>query len=96
MAKISKDTASKLAKLARLAISSDQAAKIAVEIESILAYVEQLNEVSVDSLPEVSQVTGLKDVWREDIVVTSKLSQKDLFANAPEVEAGYIKVKRVL
>lgn len=96
MAKISNDAASKLAKLARLAISSEQAKKISKELDAILDYVEQLSRVDVKGVEEVSQVTGLEDVWRKDVVHPSKLTQAQLLANAPATEAGYIKVKRVL
>jgi aspartyl-tRNA(Asn)/glutamyl-tRNA(Gln) amidotransferase subunit C len=96
MAKISNDTASKLAKLARLAITSDQAKKISKELGAILGYVEQLDKVDVKGVEEVSQVTGLEDVWRKDEVIPGKLTQKELLANTPATERGYIKVKRVL
>lgn len=96
MAKISNDAASKLAKLARLAISSEQAKKISKELDAILDYVEQLSRIDVKGLEEVSQVTGLEDVWRKDEVRPSKITQTQLLANAPGVEGGYIKVKRVL
>ncbi len=96
MAKISNDSASKLAKLARLAITARQAKKISAELEAILNYVEQLGKLDVSSINEVSQVTGLEDVWRSDTVKPSKISQTDLLANAPAIENGYIKVRRVL
>lgn len=96
MAKISNDAASKLAKLARLAITSEQTKTISQELDSILNYVEQLSTVNVEGVDEVSQVTGLEDVWRKDEVRPSKLTQDQLLANAPATEGGYIKVKRVL
>ncbi len=57
-----------IAKLARLKLSDDQVSKFAKQIDGVLKYMDVLNEVDTDGVVETSQVTGLKNVSREDIV----------------------------
>ena len=68
---------------------------MAAELGQIVAFVEQLQAVNVDGVAPTDQVTGLVDVWREDVVQPS-LPREQLLANAPAQKDGYIVVKRVL
>ena len=95
MSKIGVTEVQRVAKLARIGLSDEEAARMAVELGQIVAFVEQLQAVNVDGVEPTDQVTGLVDVWREDVVKPS-LSRAELLANAPEQKDGYIVVKRVL
>lgn len=96
MPKISADEVKRIAVLARIGVTDEEAASLSVELGQIVEFVEQLQNVDTKDLPETNQVTGLVDVWREDEVKPSAVSQKDLLKNAPMTEDGYIKVHRVL
>lgn len=96
MAKISQATIAHLSKLARIAITAEASKKIAYELDNIIDYVEKLDKLDTKGVEEISQVTGLQDVWRKDEVKPSQLSCEELLASAPTTEGGYIKVKRVL
>lgn len=96
MSKISLDEMAKVAKLARIELSDVELAGMAVEVSSILDFVEIIQNTDTDGIEPTSQVTGLKDVWREDEIKKSKISPKDLLAGAPEILDGYVKVKKVL
>lgn len=96
MAKVTKADVEHLAQLARIAISSKEAEQMTKELEAILGYVEQLQKVDTKGVEPTSQVTGLVDVWREDVVKKSPLSREQLLGNAPETQDGFIKVKKVL
>ncbi len=96
MTRISRDDITKLGRLARIGISDDVARTLAPQLDSILDYVARLQEVDTEHTETTNQVTGLRDVWREDAVVPSEYSREELLANAPATEDGYIKVRRVL
>jgi aspartyl-tRNA(Asn)/glutamyl-tRNA(Gln) amidotransferase subunit C len=95
MSKIGIAEVNRIAALARIGLTPDEAALMAEEIGRIIDFVEQLSAVDIEGLPPTDQVTGLEDVWRED-VVTPSLSRDILLAGAPVAKDGYIVVKRVL
>jgi len=96
MAEISKEQVKGLAKLARVGLTPNEEVSLAREMTSILNYVSELNEVDTSNVEPTSQVTGLNNVLCEDRVIKSEIGREELFANAPERENGFIKVKKVL
>ena len=95
MSKIGVTEVERVAKLARIGLSAEEAARMSVELGQIVGFVEQLQAVDVTDVEPTDQVTGLVDVWREDVVKPS-MSRDQLLANAPAQKNGYIIVKRVL
>ena len=95
MSKIGVSEVERVAKLARLGLSAEEASRLAVELGQIVEFVERQQSVDVENVEPTDQVTGLVDVWREDIIKPS-LTREELLANAPEQKDGYIVVKRVL
>lgn len=95
MSKIGVTEVQRVAKLARIGLSEEEAARMAVEIGRIVGFVEQLQAVDITGIEPTDQVTGLVDVWREDVVKPS-LPREELLANAPAQKDGYIVVKRVM
>jgi aspartyl-tRNA(Asn)/glutamyl-tRNA(Gln) amidotransferase subunit C len=95
MSKIGTTEVERIAKLARIGLSPEETAKMSEELGRILEFVEQLQAVDIEGVAPTDQVTGLEDVWREDVVVPS-LPREQLLANAPAQKDGYIVVKRVL
>lgn len=95
MSKLGITEVERIAKLARIGLTPAEAEKMAVELSAIVGFVEQLQAVDIEGVAPTDQVTGLVDVWREDVVKPS-LSRDELLANAPEHRDGYIVVKRVL
>ena len=96
MAEISKEQVKGLAKLARVGLTIDEEDSLAREMTSILDYVSELDEVDTKNVEPTSQVTGLRNVLREDNLAISEISREELLANVPEIENGFIKVKKVL
>ena len=95
MSKIGTAEVERIAKLARIGLSPAETSKMSEELGRILEFVEQLQKVDVTGTAPTDQVTGLEDVWREDVVKPS-MPREQLLANAPEQKDGYIVVKRVL
>jgi aspartyl-tRNA(Asn)/glutamyl-tRNA(Gln) amidotransferase subunit C len=96
MADLTRDDVLKLARLARLTITDDEIEKYRKELSEILKYVEQLQQTDVTGLEPTSQVTGLKNVMREDTVEDYGTTPDDLLRLAPKTEDRQIKVKRMI
>jgi aspartyl-tRNA(Asn)/glutamyl-tRNA(Gln) amidotransferase subunit C len=86
----------KLADLARLELSEEEIERYIKELSAILEYVEQLKDVAVDGLKPTNQVSGLKNVWREDKIIDYGYKPEELLKNVPTVQVGYLKVKRMV
>lgn len=91
---IDKETIKNLAKLARIEISPEREEQLAGDVAKILDYVEELKNVNTDGLPEIAQVTGLKNALRGDEPNINPLP-KELIDCAPASENGYVKVKAI-
>lgn len=96
MTKLTRDDVLKLARLARLGLTDDEVAEFGKELSAILQYVEQLSGVDVDGLEPTSQVTGLTNVTRPDVVKDYGYKPAQLLENVPATAKGHIKVKRMI
>ncbi len=85
----------KLSQLARIELSDTEVEKFQKDLSAVFEYVEELKQVNVEGLEEVSQVTGLVNVQREDKVVDHG-NREEIFTQAPEMKDGYFKVKAIL
>jgi aspartyl-tRNA(Asn)/glutamyl-tRNA(Gln) amidotransferase subunit C len=96
MAKLTRDDVLKLAALSKLRLSDDEIEKMRAELSEILNYVEVLDRVETTGLEPTYQVSGLKNVYREDKTKDYGYMPGGLLKNAPEIQDGQFKVKRVL
>ena len=85
----------KIAQLARIELSEQEVEKFQKDLSTVLEYVDELKKVDVEGLEEVSQVTGLVNVQREDKAVIAE-NHDAIFSQAPEMKDGYFKVKAIL
>jgi len=92
---LTKDEVKKIAVLARIELTEAELEKFQSEVSMVLDYVEELKQVNVDGLEEVSQVTGLVNVQREDRAVECD-DREAILSQAPETKDGYYKVKAIL
>jgi len=85
-----------LAKLSRLELTDQEKEKYAGELSVVLDYVEMLNEVDTTSVEETCQVTGLKNVVREDVVEECDEEVKNkIIEQFPDRKGDLLKVKAV-
>ena len=84
-----------IALLARLGISEEEVEKFRGQLSNILENFEILQEVDTSDVQPTSQVTGLRNVVKEDEVIPS-LTQREILANAPQEEEGFFKIRAVL
>jgi len=92
---LSKEEVIKIAELARIALTEAEVEKFQKDLSKVLEYVDELKKVNVEGLEEVSQVTGLVNVQRED-KAEETLVREEILSQAPEVKDGYFKVKAIL
>ncbi len=76
-------TVKRVAHLARIAVTDEEAARMEGELNTILGFVEQLSEVDVDGVEPMTSVMPMAMKKRED-VVTDGSKAEDIVANAPE------------
>lgn len=95
MSRISMDQVKHVAHLARLAITEDEAANLTKQLDAIITFAEQLNELDTDNVEPTSHVLELKNVLRED-VAKKGLPREDVLKNAPDHQDGQIKVPSIL
>lgn len=85
----------KLAALARIDISSEEQKSLLAEIQSILKYVEQVQDVKAAEGPR--EAGAHRNVMRGDTNPHESGIHTDmLLAEAPGTENGYVKVKKIL
>ncbi len=86
-----------IAKLANLFIDVGQQDLFASQLTAILAFVSKLQEVSTQNTEPTAQVTGLVNVYREDVIDESRiLTQEEALANAKATHNGFFVVPAVL
>lgn len=84
-----------IAKLAALNLDKSEEKKYEEQLESILGYVNKLQEVNTKNVRETSQTTGLKNVSKKD-VPSSSLSQNDSLNQAKRKQNEFFLVKGIL
>ncbi len=92
---IDKDTARRVAHLARIKVEEDQLENLAGELSGILGFMEQLNEVDVDGVDTMTSVSPM-DLKRRDDVVTDGNMQAKILSNAPDAREGFFAVPKVV
>ena len=96
MSTITNDDVRHLAQLSSLQMSDAEAELLRVGIEKIINYINKLDELDTDGVEPTYQVTGLQNVWRDDEIIDSSVSQQQLLALAAEQSDNCVKVPKVL
>ena len=92
---IDKATVVKVARLARIAVSDDEAEALRGELNTILGFVEQLNAVDVEGVEPMTAVVHVPMKERADVVTEGGQTEKVL-ANAPLREGSFFAVPKVV
>ncbi|MFA6194792.1 MAG: Asp-tRNA(Asn)/Glu-tRNA(Gln) amidotransferase subunit GatC [Patescibacteria group bacterium] len=93
---ITREEIKHIAELSRLELSEEEMTKFGGQLDSILKYISQLNEVDTKNIEPTAQVSGLSDIWRADDVHEWNQEEVEAALNQGEREGGQVKVKRVL
>ena len=88
-------TVKRVAHLARIAVPEADLPKLQGEINAILGFVEQLNEVDVSGVEPLTSVMPMAMKQRDDVVDDGEIAEK-VVANAPASEDDYFMVPKVI
>jgi aspartyl-tRNA(Asn)/glutamyl-tRNA(Gln) amidotransferase subunit C len=88
-------TVKRIGRLARIRIEEDEVEKYAAELNTILGFVEQLNEVDVEGIEPMTSDTPMTLRRREDKVTDGGYPEK-IVANAPLSEDEFFEVPKVI
>lgn len=90
---VTKDDVRKVARLSRIAVTDDRLDNLVDELNGILGWIDQLNEVDIEGVDPMTSVVETRLPMRED-VVTDGDKAADVLANAPKSEDGFFVVPR--
>jgi aspartyl-tRNA(Asn)/glutamyl-tRNA(Gln) amidotransferase subunit C len=83
-----------LSRLARIDIADDEKQKMLTDMQAILSYVSEINEVSGE---RTYGAESFYNVVRDDVATNETASKTvDILANAPKTNEGYVEVEQVL
>ncbi len=89
------DTVRRIAHLARIAVKEEEVEHLGAELNAILAFVEQLQEVNVEGVEPMTSVTPMAMKMRADVVTDGGIAA-DIVRNAPASDANFFLVPKVV
>lgn len=91
---ISEDDVRYVAKLARLRLEQDEAARMTGELATILAHIDKMSELDTSDVPPTAHVLDVVNVTRPDTPRPS-LPRSEALRNAPAVSGESFRVPRM-
>ncbi len=88
-------TVRRIATLARIALPDDEVEHLQGELNAILAFVAELDEVDVSGVEPMTSVMPMRMRLRTDAVTDGEIAD-DIVANAPVTEDHYFVVPKVI
>ena len=88
-------TVKRVAKLSRIAVGEEEAVRMMGELNGILGFVEQLNEVNVDGIEPLTSIVPMAMKKRADVVNDGDKAG-DIVANAPASDDNFFQVPKVV
>ncbi|MHC1592877.1 MAG: Asp-tRNA(Asn)/Glu-tRNA(Gln) amidotransferase subunit GatC [Methermicoccaceae archaeon] len=95
MALISREDLEHMGWLSRLALTDEEKDVFAHQLNTVLQYFNQLDEVDTEGVEPTYHVLRMDNVFRKDAVEPS-LTQEEVLSNAPRVEKDHIRAPRIL
>ena len=92
---VSLDEVRHLAALSEINLDDNELTSLTTDIDNIVGYIHQLDELDTDNVEPTFQLTGLQNVWRDD-AIEPQLPREKLLALAPAAEDNQVKVPKVL
>ena len=90
---ISDETIEYVGILAKLELSDEEKEQAKKDMESMLDYIDKLNELDTEGVEPMSHVFPVNNVFRED-VVTNGDDSENILRNAPEERKGMFEVPK--
>lgn len=93
---VNQDTISHLAELSDFALTEDESTRLASDLNGIINYISQLDELDTSGVEPTYQVFEMENIWRADEILPQEADREALLGLAKEVKANQIKVPKVL
>jgi aspartyl-tRNA(Asn)/glutamyl-tRNA(Gln) amidotransferase subunit C len=93
--KIDHESLKKIAHLAKLHIKPEEEAALLTSMDSVLTWMEQLNEIDTENVEPLTHIMEEVNNWRED-KGSNSLSREEALSNAPSKNSTYIMVPKVI
>lgn len=84
-----------IANLARLNLTADEKPRLVRDMNNILAYIDQLNELDTSEVEPLAHVIPLPESFREDLPLPP-LDHAEALKNAPDADSDYFRVPKVI
>jgi aspartyl-tRNA(Asn)/glutamyl-tRNA(Gln) amidotransferase subunit C len=84
-----------LALLARLELSESEKELFSGQVENIINYIDQLNELDTSDVEPTAHILSMKNIFREDNA-TASLPQNKAMQNAPERDGSFYRVPKII
>ena len=85
-----------MAELSNFSLSEAEKDSLGADLENIIGYISQLNELDTKGVEPTYQVFEMENVWRADEILPQEADREALLALAPEQQQNQIKVPKVL
>lgn len=85
----------RVAELAKISLAPEEEVRLSAEMEGILAFARQLQQLDLADVPQTQHILDRVNVMREDEIAPS-LPQETVLTAAPSREAAYISVPRTV
>ena len=92
---LSEDDVLKVASLSRLKLSETEVHTLGNQMESVLKYIDMLNELDTESIEPMAHAIEISNVFRNDQLQESLPRDKAL-SNAPQTDGNYFLVPAIL
>ena len=85
-----------LAELSNFSLSEKEIAGLGKDLQEIIKYISQLDQLDTNNIEPTYQVFELENVWREDEIVEQEATREELLALTVDQKDHQIKVPKVL
>lgn len=85
-----------LAELSNFSLEDNEIESLGNDLQGIITYISQLDELDTDNIEPTYQVFEMKNVWRDDEILPQDATREQLLALTKEEKDNQIKVPKVL
>lgn len=93
---VNQETIAHLAELSDFALTEDESARLTSDLNGIINYISQLDELDTSGVEPTYQVFEMENVWRADEILPQEADREALLGLAKEIKDNQIKVPKVL
>jgi aspartyl-tRNA(Asn)/glutamyl-tRNA(Gln) amidotransferase subunit C len=93
--KLTRADVQRVATLARFRLSAEEETNLTAQLDSILLYMDKLNELDTSQVPPFTHAVDIVNRFRDD-EVTNQPDTDALLANAPEKDETFFKVPKII